>query len=111
MVTKGTPEAKTEGARALMSLAAAGDNQIAIAKQGGIAPLVALAKTGTTAQKDQAAGHCATLASLLRIVCRLYRRDASLRSWRWQGREEAQQRSTRRRHCGRLASACRSIAG
>ena len=45
-----------EAARALMSLAAHADNQVAVVKAGGLEPLVALARNPTTGQKEHVAG-------------------------------------------------------
>ena len=47
---------------ALRNLAANADNQAAIAKEGGIAPLVALARDGTDGQKEAAAAALRNLA-------------------------------------------------
>ena len=55
---------KEEAAGALCSLARDNpDNRVAIARAGGIAPLVALARDGTDGQKEQAAGALRNLAS------------------------------------------------
>ena len=48
------PWQKVEAAAALRNLARNADNQVAIAKAGGIAPLVALARDGTEKQNEQA---------------------------------------------------------
>ena len=53
---------KEQAARELRLLAESADNQVAIAKAGGIAPLVALARNGTDAQKEKAAGALGNLA-------------------------------------------------
>ena len=49
-------------AGALRNLAVNADNNVAIASAGGIAPLVALARDGTEAQKEEAAAALAVLA-------------------------------------------------
>ena len=51
----GTNGQKEQAAAALGNLAFNADNQVAIAKAGGIAPLVALARDGTKKQKEWAA--------------------------------------------------------
>ena len=53
---------KEHAARALGSLAVNADNAVAIARAGGIAPLVALATSGTDGQKEYAAGALRILA-------------------------------------------------
>ena len=52
----GTDGQKEMTAGALMCLADNADNKAAIAKEGGIAPLVALARNGTEKQKERALG-------------------------------------------------------
>ena len=55
-LARGTDGQKKENAAAaLANLACNADNQVAIAKEGGIAPLVALARGGTDGQKKVAA--------------------------------------------------------
>ena len=58
----GTDGEKERAAAALANLAHNADNQVAIAKAGGIAPLVALAR-GTNGQKEQAAAALRNLAA------------------------------------------------
>ena len=51
----GTEKQKENAAAALWMLAINDDNQVAIARAGGIEPLVALARGGTEKQKEHAA--------------------------------------------------------
>uniref|UniRef100_A0A7S3TBT1 Uncharacterized protein n=1 Tax=Emiliania huxleyi TaxID=2903 RepID=A0A7S3TBT1_EMIHU len=58
----GGDKRKEQAAAALAKLARNADNRVAIAKAGGIAPLVALARGGTEVQKEYAAGALRILA-------------------------------------------------
>ena len=58
----GTDRQKQWAAGALWNLALNADNQVAIARAGGIEPLVALARDGTDGQKEQAATALRNLA-------------------------------------------------
>ena len=53
---------KENAAGALRNLACNDDNQEAIVRAGGIAPLIALARDGTDSQKEDAAEALANLA-------------------------------------------------
>ena len=53
---------KEKAAGALQNLAVNADNKVAIAKAGGISPLVALAYDGTDVQKEKAAAALQNLA-------------------------------------------------
>ena len=52
LATSGTAAQKEKVAGALWNLASNAENQVAIARAGGIASLVALATSGTAAQKE-----------------------------------------------------------
>ena len=62
LVRDGTDAQKKNAAAALWNLAVNDDNEIAIAKAGGIPPLVALIRDGNDAQKHFAAGALRILA-------------------------------------------------
>ena len=62
LVRSGTDGQKEQAAGALANLALNTDNQAAIARAGGIEPLVALVRSGTDGQKEQAAGALWSLA-------------------------------------------------
>ena len=55
---------KEKAAGALQNLAVNADNKVAIAKAGGISPLVALAHDGTDVQKEKAAAALQNLVAV-----------------------------------------------
>ena len=74
LATSGSELQKVNAGAALGALAFNGDNQVAIAKAGGIAPLVALATLGSEKEKDVAAAALEALARESDENTRLIRR-------------------------------------
>ena len=77
----GTDGEKERAAAALANLAHNADNQVAIAKVGGIAPLVALASGDTDGQKEEAAAGLRNLACNADNRVAIAKAGAASRGW------------------------------